>query len=384
MERVAEFVIKQRSPLMWSLGGLALAMVALIPLNETNEKFVEQFDHSLQFRQDTDYLLENLTGVYRVDYSLQTNHVSGINDPKFLHDVGVFVEWLRSLPDVRHVASITDTFKRLNKNMHGDDPEWFRLPETRELAGQYLLLYELSLPFGLDLTNRVNIDKSSTRVTVIFKNLRTNYLLTQNQDVMAQWHRISDGSEISSASSTLMFSHIVNRAVHSMVIGTFGVLVFISLLLTILLRSLKMGLVSLLPNLAPMSIALGLWGLFVGEVGMSLSIVLAMTLGIVVDDTVHFLSKYIRARREKGLDAPDSVRYAYRTVGDAMLVTSLVLMAGFLVLSMSLFARNADMGILVSLTIVLALMADLLLLPPLLIKIEAKEKQANFALTPAE
>jgi predicted RND superfamily exporter protein len=114
----------------------------------------------------------------------------------------------------------------------------------------------------------------------------------------------------------------------------------------------------------------GLWGLLVGEVGLALSVVTGMTLGIVVDDTVHFLSKYLRARRERGMDSTEAVRYAFSTVGMALWVTSLVLIAGFMVLTQSAFKLNADMGLLTAITIGFALAADFLFLPPLLMKVD--------------
>jgi predicted RND superfamily exporter protein len=107
--------------------------------------------------------------------------------------------------------------------------------------------------------------------------------------------------------------------------------------------------------------------LLVGKVGMASATVSASSLGIVVDDTVHFLSKYLRARREKGLDAASAVRYTFRTVGVAIVGTTTILMAGFLVLSLSTFRINFELGLLTSLAIVLALGSDLLLLPALLL-----------------
>ena len=97
-----------------------------------------------------------------------------------------------------------------------------------------------------------------------------------------------------------------------------------------------------------------------------------MTLGIIVDDTVHFLSKYLRARREAGLSPADAVRYAFETVGGALIATSVVLIAGFLVLAQSSFRVNWEMGTLAALTIALALVADLLFLPPLVMAIDGR------------
>ena len=160
-----------------------------------------------------------------------------------------------------------------------------------------------------------------------------------------------------------------------MLLGTTIALLLISLTLIVALRSVKIGLISMLPNLVPAGMAFGLWGLLVGQVGLALSVVTSMTLGIIVDDTVHFLSKYLRARREEGMSPPDAVRYAFTTVGMALAVTSIVLVAGFLILSLSSFELNSGMGLLTAITIAFALLADFLLLPPLLMKLEENKHE---------
>ena len=160
-----------------------------------------------------------------------------------------------------------------------------------------------------------------------------------------------------------------------MLIASFGALILISFILIFALRSVKHGLISLAPNLAPAIMAFGLWGMFVGKVGLGLSVIVSMTLGIVVDDTVHFLSKYLHARRDKGLNAGAAVRHAFNTVGTAMWVTTVALVAGFLVLVFSGFKMNAEMGLMSAITITLALAMDFLFLPTLLIRMEAGRNQ---------
>jgi predicted RND superfamily exporter protein len=117
----------------------------------------------------------------------------------------------------------------------------------------------------------------------------------------------------------------------------------------------------------------GLWGLIEGRVGLAVSVISAISLGIVVDDTVHLLSKYLRARRT-GMGPEDSVRYAFRTVGRAIFSTSIILVAGFLVLTWSGFRVNSSMGLLTAIAITFALMADVLFLPPLLLAIDQDKK----------
>ena len=175
-----------------------------------------------------------------------------------------------------------------------------------------------------------------------------------------------------SSSTTLMFAYLGRRNIISMLAGTTMALVGISFILIFALRSFRLGLTSLVPNLVPGALGFGVWGLLVGEIGVSLSVVTTMTLGIVVDDTVHFLSKYRRARSELGCDPPDAVRVAFCTVGRALLTTSLVLVAGFVVVSLSSFHLNAGMGRLTALVIALALAADFFILPPLLMKVEGR------------
>ena len=116
--------------------------------------------------------------------------------------------------------------------------------------------------------------------------------------------------------------------------------------------------------------AFGLWGIVDGEIGLGLSVVTAMTLGIVVDDTIHFMSKYLRARRERAMEAIEAVKYAFSTVGIALWTTSIALAAGFLVISTSAFTLNGEMGLLVSIVIMFALLIDFTLLPALLIRFD--------------
>lgn len=370
MDRLGQFVVRKHRPLFWVSTIVVVIMILFLPRNELNDVFVEYFDKSVEFRTDTDFATDNMVGTYFIDYSLPASQYGSIADPAFLKQVEKFVDWYKQQPGVMHINTITDTFKRLNKNMHGDDNKFYTLPEGRNLAAQYLLLYEMSLPYGLDLNNQINVKKTATRVTVTLETLSSNEILTI-EDNAREWLQknapelLTDG-----ASPTIMFAHIGKRNIHSMLIGTTVALVLISLILFIALKSFKFGLISFLPNLLPAAAAFGLWGLINGEVGLSLSVVTAMTLGIVVDDTIHFLSKYLRARREKNLSAADAIEYAFRNVGVALWVTSAVLIAGFMILSLSAFEVNAGMGLMTSIVIALALVIDFILLPSVLIKIE--------------
>ena len=374
MNKFAEFIIAQRTRLLLFMGVGSLLLISFVPQNELNDDFVKYFSEKIEFRRDADFASENLSGLYLIDYSLDSGLEGGVSEPEFLRNVEEFANWYRSQPEVIHVNVLTDTFKRLNRSMHGDDPSWYQLPGQRDLAAQYLLLYEMSLPYGLDLNNQINTDKSATRMTVMLYNMTTRSVLALEQRAQ-RWLRnnVQVSMHKEGASPTLMFSNIGERNIKSMLLGTTIALILISLILIFALRSFKIGLLSLIPNLIPAALAFGLWGIMVGQIGLALSVVTGMTLGIVVDDTVHFLSKYLRARREKGLDSQDAVRYAFNTVGLALVVTSLVLIAGFFVLTFSAFQLNSNMAIMTAVTIIFAIVADFLLLPPLLMALDGKE-----------
>jgi len=369
--KLGEFVIAKRRGLL-GFGVIAIAFLSImVTRNELNDEFVKYFDESFAFRTDTDFTSENLSGIYTMEFSLGSGEEGGIANPDYLADVDAFANWARQQPDVQHVFTITDTFKRLNKNMHADDPEWYALPKERDLAAQYLLLYEMSLPYGLDLNDTINIEKSSTRLIVTVDNV-TAVRMRELQGQTEEWLHTNTPEHMWTvpASTNLMFSHISERNIKSSLIAAFIALGLIAIILMIAFRSVKFGALSILPNLAPALMAFGIWGMAVGKIDVGNAIVTTMALGIIVDDSVHFLSKYLRARREGGMSSEEAVRYAFSTVGTALVVTSFILVAGFLILSLSPFGLNAGMGVLTAIVLLVALGADLLFLPPLLMQID--------------
>ena len=367
MSQLADFALRRRKALLWAWVVIVPLMVLAIPRNELNDVLVHFFDESVEFRQDTDFMDEHLGGNTLLEYSLHASADGGATDPVFLAEVANFAEWYREQPSVRHVAVITDTFQQLNKSMHGDDPDAYRIPESQELAAQYLLLYELSLPQGLDVNNQIDRSRSATRVSVSAQTLYSQELLDLNARAEA-WlkENAPHVADVSSTGPATLFAYIGQRNIRAMLIGTVVVLIAISAILLFALKSVRLGLISIVPNLLPAVLGFGVWGLTVAQVGLSLSVVVAMTIGIVVDDTVHFLSKYRRARREYGRNSEESVRYAFDTAGRALLTTTVVLVAGFLIFGFSPFVPTAQVGVLTAMVIGFALIADLTLLPALL------------------
>ncbi|WP_135384449.1 efflux RND transporter permease subunit [Vibrio tasmaniensis] len=365
MDKLGDFVVANRKALLPISTLVIVGAAALIPLNKVNDESVKYFDTSSEFRQAADFMEETVSGMTTISIAVKTNESQAIADPVFLQAIGDFTDWLRVQPETDHVATLSDVYMRLNKNMHGDDDSYYQLPLNRELAAQYLLLYEMSLPYGLDLNNQINVDKSSIKMVLTVDNLGSVELVELEERIYSWFAANAPQYEVVASSPSLMFAHIGETNMASMLSTLPITLVLISGLMIFALRSVRLGVISLVPNIAPAIIGFGLWALISGEINLGLSVVVTLTLGIVVDDAVHFLSKYQRARLE-GKSAEEAVRYAFHTVGRALWITTVVLVAGFSVLAMSSFRLNSDMGLLSAIVIFIALVVDFILLPSLL------------------
>ncbi|WP_433915829.1 efflux RND transporter permease subunit [Vibrio vulnificus] len=372
MDKLADLVVHRRNVLLPLSIVVIAGSAALIPYNKVNDESVKYFDTSSEFRQAADFMEQRISGMTTMSIAIKTHQSQGIASPEFLAVLGEFTHWLREQPETDHVASLSDIYKRLNKNMHGDDNAYYALPAERELAAQYLLLYEMSLPFGLDLNNQVNVDKSSVKLQLTVKNLGSVELVALEERIYQWFASHAPQYQVVASSPSLMFAHIGETNMASMLSTLPITLILISALMIFALRSWRLGMISLVPNIAPAVIGFGLWALISGEINLGLSVVVTLTLGIVVDDAVHFLAKYQHARKA-GQNAEQAVRYAFHTVGRALWITTVVLVAGFSVLALSQFRLNSDMGQLSAIVIFVALVIDFVLLPSLLMRFDTAE-----------
>ncbi|MDJ0758847.1 MAG: MMPL family transporter [Woeseiaceae bacterium] len=374
MDGLADFVIRRYRALLVVVGLPALAIVAFIPTLTFNDQWVQYFDDRIEFRVDSDNAQEHF-GLYPIEYSVPAAGAGGISEPEYLENLEAFTAFLREQEHVTHVYSISDIMKRLNRNMHADDDSYYRIPDDRDLSAQYLLLYELSLPYGLDLNDRINVDKSATRVTATVEQATSAQTKQFFANVEAwQQENLPSYMHAKPTSAAVMFTYISERNMQNMVTGTIIAIAAIAIIMMFALRSIRLGTLSLVPNGLPILVTFGLWALLVGEVGFSVATVASISLGIIVDDTVHWLSKYVRARDERLYSVEESIRYAFHNVGMPIVVNTVVLAAGFFVMTTSAFKMNVDLGLMTILSIVGALILDFLLLPALLLFGRSKEQ----------
>jgi uncharacterized protein len=350
---------------------------------------VRYFDESYDFRQATDRLNLELGGFYIMEFSLDSGEADGIARADYLQQADRFAQWLREQPGVTHVHGLPDIMKTINRAMNGGTQAQYRLPESRDVAAQYLALYEMSLPFGSDLKNQLTADKRSSRLSVSLNDMSTAGM-AQLQARAQAWAETNTPLIAASARSTgtsLLFAHIGNRNIQEMLKGVFSGVLVVWLIFLIAFRSIGLSIIGTIANFVPSLVTLGVWALVNGEVGMAVATVASVTFGVVVDDTIHMLTTYSRLRRDEGLSAHAAVRSTFEIVGPGMIAMTLALSSGFACLAFSGFQINAWMGLMASVTILVAVLFDLLFIPSILLafsrKHEADEVAAGAAQQPA-
>ena len=238
---------------------ILLGSVYGLKKNDFNDDWIAYFDESVSFRQAVDISEQHLSGTTTLEYVLTSQ--TRVTDPVYLRDVESFTQYLYSLPQTRNVFIFTDVLKRLNRNMNGDDPAEYLIPKNRELAAQYLLLYEMSLPFGLDVTNQINLDKTAMRIMVTFKNLSSTQLISLENEIAVHLNKV-ESFDFFVTSPSSMFAHLSHNNIRSMLIGTVLAMILIAFVLMFALKSVKLGALSVIPNVLPAFVAFGPAGAF--------------------------------------------------------------------------------------------------------------------------
>ncbi len=311
----------------------------------------------------------HLMGYQNIFYALDSKEPGGINDPQYLSKVNQFIEWYRTQPNVTNVSSYIDTVKQLNKALHKDDNAWYQTPNERSLASQYMLLYEMSLPTGKDLTADINIERSALRIAITLKQITNNDLIALEQRGNQWLKEHAPELETIGTSQSLLLAYLNKKMLTDMTKGSLTVIFAITIILIFGLRSIRFGLISIIPNLLPAIIVYGIWAITIQQVNAAAALTFSVSLGLVVDDTIHFLSKYLEARRQN-LSAEEAIYYTFENCGTALFVTTVALGSGIALLTFSQFVPNATSAMLLSPIIFTALLIDFLFLPALLLAIE--------------
>ena len=374
MDRLMHIALNFRK--FWCTAFTIAIGVAVIGITqiEFDDNINRYFDNRYEFRRDADAISKNLTGLDTVQISLQAPKGATIFAPEFLRRVTRFEDWLKDQDNVLAVNSITRIITGINKSVNQDDPRFDRIADSTKANAQLMLLYEFSLPPGLDINSLISVDRTQTVLSATIRSDHSKDIRRIAKDVGIWLHENDPNlAATGAAGMSVAFATLSARNNGQMIYGLIVVLCLVSLTMMFTLRSVKFGLISLVPNLVPAILAFGLWWVVQGDVNLGSTIVTTMTFGIVVDDTVHFLMHY-KKHRDQGLSSIESMRATFQIVGAAIIVTSVALIAGFIVMTFSGFSINQHVGMLTVFVIGFALLADLLLLPSILITLEGDTK----------
>ena len=365
--KLGRFSIKNYKRLLVIVPVISCFLMAFIPLNKTNDNPLEFYsERYTTSAADSKWISQRIGGTFPVSYELYSQGI--VSDPEFLREVDKFSEWLASNKEVLHVSSLSKIMKNLNKTLHGKQEEWNIIPTEPDLSAQYLFFYEMSLPYGLDLTNSISQNKESIKLVASLKELGSlEYReFAKKVENYASQNMPEDMVSIGTGTRPIfafMSNMLITQLTYALGIG----IVLITATIILFFRSLRYGMLTSVTNLLPIGVAFGIWAIVSGEISMLVGIGMGTTLGIIVDFTVHFLSKYLHARRQKNLSAEEAVEYAFETVGFALIITSFSLILGFLVLLQAFFIPIHGFVLFSSIAFLSALIIDLLLFPALLI-----------------
>ena len=365
--KLGKFSIKNYKRLLVIVPVISCFLMAFIPLNKTNDNPLEFYsERYTTSAADSKWISQRIGGTFPVSYELNSQGI--VSDPEFLREVDKFSEWLASNKEVLHVSSLSKIMKNLNKTLHGKQEEWNIIPTEPDLSAQYLFFYEMSLPYGLDLTNSISQNKESIKLVASLKELGSlEYReFAKRVENYASQNMPEDMVSIGTGTRPIfafMSNMLITQLTYALGIG----IVLITATIILFFRSLRYGMLTSVTNLLPIGVAFGIWAIVSGEISMLVGIGMGTTLGIIVDFTVHFLSKYLHARRQKNLSAEEAVEYAFETVGFALIITSFSLILGFLVLLQAFFIPIHGFVLFSSIAFLSALIIDLLLFPALLI-----------------
>ena len=326
---------------------------------------------------ETLFLEDQFGGLLPLYIVVDSGIQDGLKDPELLKAMDGLSEFLRDQDGVDKVVSISDLVKYANYRFHGSDPSFLRIPETRREVAELLLMAELS-DTG-DALARFYDDPCSVAPVAIryryhdfyriekIRSTAKSYLETHFHGFPSVTHHVTG--------TALMCSNAMFPILRGLKQSLLIALAAIFLLMVILFRSLKLGMISMIPNLIPIAMTLGFMGLANVSLNIATAPVAAIALGLAVDDTIHFLTRFRREFR-KNPDYGNSIRSTVRLAGKPILVTSIILASGFLIFLVSDFQPTKNLGVLISLTLLSAVLADLVLLPALLLVLKPLGEQA--------
>lgn len=325
---------------------------------------IKYFAPDVEVSQAAYYTMEHITGPSIYELIIDSNQDDGIKDPIFLAKVERFDKALKqNFSEIRYTSSLLDVIKRFQDVMNPSHLANETIGKTQEINAQYLLLYSLSLPQGMDINDKMDLKQRLLRMSIqadIVSSSRSLQIMKWSKE----WWQ-NEGINAHIEGQVSMFAQMQDMVSQTFLNSLIQTFLVISILMFFILRNLKLLIIFLIPNLLPLLISIGFMGWMGIPINIGIAVAGVIVLGLAVDDTIYFFNKYSEARKY-GLGAAQTFDYILEHSGSAMVFTTIILSSAFSVFLFSDFMPNVHFALMTISTMFLALLTDLLLSPALL------------------
>ena len=379
VERVPDFTYRHRKFL--GLLGIVLTAFSLYGIRyiKADSNVLNYFHKNSWVNQDLIYFNDKFRGIINLEVVVDSGEDGGVKNPHFLQRVDAMQNWLESFNETGNAVSIVDFLKKINQALHNDDKSFYTLPTSREMAAQFLLLYENTGP-NEDLSDLKDFDERYLRISLPVINMdetETSKFLKSIRKGMKK--NFADLPV--ELTGSLVMNNAQNAYINHGMLQSFSIAILvIGLCFLLLFRSLKYGLIALIPSIVPILLAGSLISLAGIPMDLGTMIVGSMTIGIAVDDSIHLMSRFLAGRR-KGLDAKVALHEAIHSSGRAVILSSVILVTGFSVLLLGSFIPIVYVGLFSAIIMSFALAGDLLFMPALIYLIDKPDPSSSVSPT---
>ena len=362
------YIIRHNTAILFISGLVFVAIGLGIFQANVDSNTVRYFKEDVPFRASTKFIQDNLTGPMAYEIVVDSKKNDGIKDPKFLKTVDKFYnELYAEFDEARHLSSLMDVVKTFNDVMNASKS----IPDDKNLIAQYLLLYSLSLPQGMEINDKMDIDERLFRVTGSMNMVDTSKDLEMIEWIESWWDKTEYSATVEG--QTKMFAHMQHDVTNTLLYSITLAVILISIIMLLIFKNLKMLPLFIAPNILPIALVVGVMGWIGIDIDMGVAIAGAIIIGVAVDDTIHFMVKYVEARK-RGENLKESLEYVMSYAGSAIIFTTIILSLAFLVFVFSDFNPNFHFGIVTATALVIAVLVDLVALPALLAKLDDREQ----------
>lgn len=369
-QNIPDFTRKNRNRIL-ILSSLALLFSMIyLPALQVDTNYVTLFKEGSKTRQDIVYFDDTFRGMMTLDIILDSGEYDGVKAPEYLQKMETIQNELSSHDSLGPINSLVDYLKEINQALNEDNPAYYRIPDSSQMTAQLLLLYE-SAGANEDLSDIKDFDNQTARLVVPVINMKASDLKAEldsiNAYLQSNFPELNPLVTGTMALKTVQDVYVAEGMVQSFLVA----LSVITLFFIFLFRSVKYGLLSIIPSVLPIILAgsvASFLGIFMDQ---SAVIVFAMTMGIAVDDAIHVMSRYLLAK-DQGASTHDAIQRSMNESGRAVVFSSMVLVSGFSVLCFGSFTTVIYVGMFGAIIMSLALIGDLLILPAILYLIDGR------------